>query len=433
MNCKICGYNLKQGQQICPNCGIILDTFSNSKDDFRSSKSANDDSVRVATKPATETTQVFKSVQEKQQVDPMRYAVKPEARRQPPKSRKRKNNNSAKVAVLSVFLVIVSIACIVFAFKAYDIFPFVEETTTTTTTQPTTIPEYKTLFEYEINGGNAIITKYIGSDSSVIIPNEIEGKKVTKIGDMAFHQSIVVQTVTFQSSVIEIGAQAFASCSKLSSVILTDNLRSIGDQAFYDCPALSYIVLPSTITNFGRYIFGNCPNILIECSQLSEAYRYCKDNDYKYRLKAGESETTKTNESTVAPGIENVSDPSKIYITEPYLNGLTIKGASINLSNYEIPQSINGLPVLALSDYAFAKNSTVTKVTIPSTVRKIGKYAFSYCPNLTSVAFDSLTIVFGKDSFLHGGKSDLMRFTVIDQSTAMDYAIVNNINYSLKQ
>jgi len=432
MNCKICGYNLKPGQQICPNCGIILDTYKTQQKGFKPNADGSD--TRSA-KPAADRTQVFRSVQNNS-VDPMKYAQRsetPNHMKKPNKKKKKKNSGNAKVAVLSVLLVIMVIVCLVLILKVFNIFPFVEETTTTSTTQTTTAPEYESLFEYDINGSSVTITKYIGTDSSVIIPNEIKGMKVTKIGDMAFNQSIVVQSVTFQSSVIEIGKKAFANCTKLSSVNLTDNLRSIGDQAFYNCPILTYIILPPSISNFGQFVFGNCGNLTIECSRTSEAYRYCKENNYEYRLKVGETETPEEEKSTVPPGIENVSDPAKIYITEPYLNGITIKGATMNQTVYDIPSSIGGFPVLAVSDYAFAKNSTVTKVTIPASVKSIGKYAFSYCPLLNTVEVNSADVNLGTDTFLHGGSQNGMRFIVPADSTAMDYAIVHNIPYSFKQ
>lgn len=43
-------------------------------------------------------------------------------------------------------------------------------------------------YEYEVKDDNTVtITKYEGSDINVIIPNTIDGKSVTSIGDWAFH------------------------------------------------------------------------------------------------------------------------------------------------------------------------------------------------------------------------------------------------------
>lgn len=41
-------------------------------------------------------------------------------------------------------------------------------------------------FEYQINGSEVTITKYVGDDSSVYIPDYIDGRKVTQISHSAF-------------------------------------------------------------------------------------------------------------------------------------------------------------------------------------------------------------------------------------------------------
>ena len=50
-----------------------------------------------------------------------------------------------------------------------------------------------------------------------------------------------------------------------------------------------------------------------------------------------------------------------------------------------IPETIDGYPVVAIGDYAFANCSLLTSVTIPSSVEVVGARAFSGCGNLTSV------------------------------------------------
>jgi len=58
-----------------------------------------------------------------------------------------------------------------------------------------------------------------------------------------------------------------------------------------------------------------------------------------------------------------------------------------------IPDSINGYPVTNIGDYAFEKNQTITKVTVPSSVESIGLYAFSNCNKLTTVTFNSGSVL----------------------------------------
>ncbi|MFQ9803332.1 MAG: leucine-rich repeat domain-containing protein [Coprococcus sp.] len=60
-------------------------------------------------------------------------------------------------------------------------------------------------------------------------------------------------------------------------------------------------------------------------------------------------------------------------------------------SEVEIPQKINGMNVVSISEEAFQFNDTIVDVVIPEGVTGIGSSAFSCCSNLKQVSFpDSL-------------------------------------------
>lgn len=50
-----------------------------------------------------------------------------------------------------------------------------------------------------------------------------------------------------------------------------------------------------------------------------------------------------------------------------------------------VPDSYNGLPVVEIGEGAFENNSTITRVSLPSCVTRIGKRSFKNCAKLTSV------------------------------------------------
>lgn len=51
----------------------------------------------------------------------------------------------------------------------------------------------------------------------------------------------------------------------------------------------------------------------------------------------------------------------------------------------EIPEKIEGITVLNINDEAFYKNTNVTKITVPETVKRIGTRAFSGCIGLVEI------------------------------------------------
>jgi len=56
--------------------------------------------------------------------------------------------------------------------------------------------------------------------------------------------------------------------------------------------------------------------------------------------------------------------------------------------NVIIPETIDGHTINAISDSAFANNSSITGVTIAKTITTIGNKAFSNCANLASVTIE---------------------------------------------
>ena len=112
---------------------------------------------------------------------------------------------------------------------------------------------------YEVNGESVTITGYTGNEASVVIPNEIEGKPVTAIGEKAFSQN-----------------------NTLTSVAIPDSVTGIGDYAFYES-GLENINIPAGVTTIGRSAFTNCKSLssvtFAEGSLLSSiresAFQWC--------------------------------------------------------------------------------------------------------------------------------------------------------------
>lgn len=139
-------------------------------------------------------------------------------------------------------------------------------------------------WKYVVNtdGETATIVLYIPIPTSVDLPREIDGFRVTAIGDYAF-ESTVLEKITLPDSLISIGRSAFQWCFSLTEITLPDSLISIGDyafletslsqvtlpdslvsigiRAFYDCYYLTEITLPQSLTSIGSGALGSCRNL----------------------------------------------------------------------------------------------------------------------------------------------------------------------------
>ena len=136
------------------------------------------------------------------------------------------------------------------------------------------------VFEYEENeDGTITITDYNGTDEIVVIPSEIDGKRVisikrffklsvkrviiqegiTEIKEDAFTgggmYSPVIETVSLPSTLKIIGDCAFERCYKLYDINLPNGLIRIGQDAFYSCYSLKKLIVPDSVIEIGTHAF----------------------------------------------------------------------------------------------------------------------------------------------------------------------------------
>lgn len=122
-------------------------------------------------------------------------------------------------------------------------------------------------FEYEINGSEVTITKYVGDDSDVYIPDYIEGRRVTKIGQFAFADGSIyycnnnetLESVRLSAFLETIGSSAFRQCKSLEKVVFPQSLNEIGGGAFYES-GVNEIVFGGNVILQG-YAFSYCKNL----------------------------------------------------------------------------------------------------------------------------------------------------------------------------
>ena len=105
--------------------------------------------------------------------------------------------------------------------------------------------------------GTAVITAYTGSKTNLTIPEKLNGRRVSGIGDTAFVRSQLV-SITIPGTVDRIGEAAFAASGYLKSITVEQGVKEIGNEAFSDCPRLIDVTLPQSGVTLGDRLFRYC-------------------------------------------------------------------------------------------------------------------------------------------------------------------------------
>ena len=113
---------------------------------------------------------------------------------------------------------------------------------------------------FYFNPTTGTITKYVESDTVVVIPSKINGVTVETIGHGAFERSAVT-SVTIPDSVTAILDRAFANCFQLTNISIPNSVTSIGFSAFEHCTSLKSITLPSSLRSISEALFLGCSQL----------------------------------------------------------------------------------------------------------------------------------------------------------------------------
>ena len=273
-------------------------------------------------------------------------------------------------------------------------------------------------YEYSLrNGGTVNITKYVGSDSDVTIPDMIDGKKVMSIGPSAFSDCTTIKSIIIPNGVTGISYYAFKNCTALTDIYIPDSVSYIGWGAFIDCKNLKSIKIPYGVESIEAATFSGCTSLAditvpdtvtsIVRGVLDDTVWYKNQPDgivyigkiaYCYKGEMPENTSLEIKQGTKALGLFAFSGCTNLHsITLP--NSITkIPTSSFsnctNLENIIIPNSVTSIEA-----NAFKGCKNLTNVIIPSSVTNIDSYAFSDCTRITNINIPNSVTHIGEHAF----------------------------------
>lgn len=180
---------------------------------------------------------------------------------------------------------------------------------------------------YVSNGSEIQINSYTGTDSTLIIPDNINGTPVTRIGGRAFDEGGKnIRSLIIPEGIKHIGDNAFYGLDIEGVLVLPSSLEYIGDKAFYSgaysgivvqgtpvikfqaleqagrknikfvyfregcspkfydyahfsyLESLEIIILPASISELPDEFIRDCPNVTIVCPADSYAESYAREH-----------------------------------------------------------------------------------------------------------------------------------------------------------
>ena len=205
-------------------------------------------------------------------------------------------------------------------------------------------------------------------DEYAHITSLVISDNVSEIGSDAFFNCYDLSTVSWGKGLKTLGSQCFTNNISLQSLTLPAKVTAIGASAFEGCTYLKTIVLPKSTSALGTSAFKNCTNL----SSL-----------------------------TINGNIGDCNLNSNGSISHRYAS---FYNTGTNASSFKVTfgSSVTSIPAFIFATDSSKSNhkyAHITSVTIPASVKSIGRYSFYNCHDLSSVTVSSKTASVDESAF----------------------------------
>ena len=232
------------------------------------------------------------------------------------------------------------------------------------------------------------------------------GLEVTSISNNAFKDLDQMYTLTFDSNsnLETIGNSAFNGVTQLMSTIIPASVTSIGELAFYNCTQMTSFTFEenSSLTTIQLQTFSGCTNLasieivasvkninnlaFYNCTQMT-SFTFEENSQLETIGAATFYNSGLTGPITFPASLKTIGTAS------------SSSGTFENCSNSFSILFEAGSVLETIEQYSFKDSDLTGTITLPASLKTIGKYAFHNCSSLNTVTFEQNSLTAEGSSF----------------------------------
>ncbi len=271
----------------------------------------------------------------------------------------------------------------------------------------------------ELEDGTIEIRSYTGKRRFITIPEKIDGKIVSSIGEEAFKGQTRLREVGLPSGLTQIRRSAFEGCSNLVWMEVPENVTVIGERAFKDNIRLSTVAFlgNNKLSTVGYFAFSGCSSLR---SLELPANLKNMDGSALFGAQALTSVTVQKGNTAFSSRdgvLFNATGSTLIVFPAAKGSTYTLPEHTVSIGSYAFGyaklKTVDLSRVAAIGASAFAY-SMLEEVVIPDTTTTVGESAFQANSNLASVSIGS-------------GLTTLKMYVFAYNASLLEITIPNNI------